>query len=1453
MKMRQKNSQNLELEIQNLKNQLEKQKTRVALMDKIIQGMHSTLVLDDILQIAVNELHKALNVSRCLIFRPNPEKQMVAEHISEATIEGNSLIGIKCNFYSYYNQLLSQGEAWEFTTVNDEELPEIIKDSAKSCNISAALIVPLLHQNRYIGGISLHQCDRDREWQTDEIEFVKIIATHCALAIHQAELYQQLENRAFLLITEMQNIKETKRLQKERDRFFNHSLDLMVIADFNGYFQQINPAWTKTLGYSLEELQGKHYSEFLHPEDWETVKIIESQKNSGEPIISLQNRYLSKKGFYCWLSWNIIFFPEERLMYGFARDINEHKHTENLLHQLNEELESRVQIRSNTLKELNQILLAEIADRKIAQQKLLETQEQLQAILDYSPTVIYLTDLNHKYLLINRKYENLIQAKSENVIGKNIYEFFPQKIADTFVANNQKVIETKTSIEIEEIIPQSDGIHTYLSIKFPLRNSKGVIYAVCGISTNITDRVSAENALRQNELHLRLALNAALMGTWEWNILAGEIIWSEQTEVIFGFLPGTFPKTFKAFINAVHGDDRPFVTQAISYALRDKVPYDIEYRIIHTNGSIRWVASKGDILRNQTGNPGGMRGIIMDITDRKEAEAQIRDSEFKLRTIINNSNDSISLKDINGKYLLINPAGAKFLGLTIKDILGKTDLELFTPETGEKIWQKDREVMTAKRPKTYEEIGESNGIKRTYLSTKCPYFSPQGELLGIIGICRDITASKQAENDLRESEARYRLMAENSTDMISRHDPNGIYLYASPACRILLGYEPEEIIGHSAYNFFHPEDLLTIQNSHTSILEKSDTSTIIYRILRKDGSYTWFETTSKAVYFPDNKEIQELICVSRDISDRKQVENALRESEERFRRIFQDAPIGIILNNTDGKTLLVNPAFCQLLGYTETELKETTFYKFTHPDDLAQELPYIQGCLQGEINSYKMEKRYIKKNGEIVWVNLTSGIIKDSSGKICYALGMIEDITDRKQTEERLKLRERAITASNNGIIIVDAKHSDMPIIYVNPAFEKITGYLAEEVIGKNGRFLQYNQTNQEELEKLRFAIHHGKDCSVVLRNSRKNGSLFWNELSISPIYDNQGNLTHYIGIQTDITDRKEAEEALQQAKDQLQAVLDAVPGLVSWIKSDLHYLGVNQHLAKTFNLKTEDFIGQEIGFLNSSEFTKFIKEFFTKPDLSASQVIETYANGRSRNYLIAAQKYQQGTAAVSVGIDITERKQAEERLKASLKEKEVLLKEIHHRVKNNLQIVSSLLKLQSGYIKDKEALALFKDSYNRVHSMALIHEKLYRTADLARIDVGDYIRTLLSNLFSSYGVSSIAIKLNLEIDKIFLDVDTAIPCGLIINELVSNSLKYAFPHATSGEITISFKSVNNTHFALNVSDNGIGISSDIDIEELESLGLQLVLNLIEQLSGCFDLDVTNGTSFKIQFPQTKN
>ena len=220
---------------------------------------------------------------------------------------------------------------------------------------------------------------------------------------------------------------------------------------------------------------------------------------------------------------------------------------------------------------------------------------------------------------------------------------------------------------------------------------------------------------------------------------------------------------------------------------------------------------------------------------------------------------------------------------------------------------------------------------------------------------------------------------------------------------------------------------------------------------------------------------------------------------------------------------------------------------------------------------------------------------------------------------------------------------------------------------------------------------------------------------------------------------------------------------------------------------------------------------------------------------------------AQELQIELVERERIEEQIKASLQEKEVLLKEIHHRVKNNLQVISSLLDLQASHIQDERAIEMFRDSQNRVSSMGLIHERLYQAEDLARIDFSDYIQDLVNNLFYSYSVDATAVQPAIQVNEVVLDVDRGIPCGLIINELVSNSLKYAFPEGRSGEIQIILQN-SAGKVRLVVDDNGIGIPEGIDLQNTPSLGLKLVNTLVRQLKGTVTLERGEGTRFTIDF-----
>jgi two-component sensor histidine kinase len=218
---------------------------------------------------------------------------------------------------------------------------------------------------------------------------------------------------------------------------------------------------------------------------------------------------------------------------------------------------------------------------------------------------------------------------------------------------------------------------------------------------------------------------------------------------------------------------------------------------------------------------------------------------------------------------------------------------------------------------------------------------------------------------------------------------------------------------------------------------------------------------------------------------------------------------------------------------------------------------------------------------------------------------------------------------------------------------------------------------------------------------------------------------------------------------------------------------------------------------------------------------------------------------------DITDQKELVKQLEQSLDEKEILLKEIHHRVKNNLMIISSLLNLQSGYIKDKESQDIFKESQNRARSMALIHERLYKSSDLKKLDFSEYITSLATELFHTYVADPSLIKLQINVENIFLDINTAIPLGLIVNELITNSLKHAFPNGRKGEINVEFhEKGENCEFI--VKDNGIGFPKDIDYKKTDSLGLQIVTNLTNQIDGKIELNMKNGTEFKINFKEVE-
>jgi len=356
-----------------------------------------------------------------------------------------------------------------------------------------------------------------------------------------------------------------------------------------------------------------------------------------------------------------------------------------------------------------------------------------------------------------------------------------------------------------------------------------------------------------------------------------------------------------------------------------------------------------------------------------------------------------------------------------------------------------------------------------------------------------------------------------------------------------------------------------------------------------------------------------------------------------------------------------------------------------------------------------------------------------------------------------------------------------------------------------------------------------------------------------------------YEQAQQEITERKRTEKTLRESEERYRNLFERVPVGLYRTTPEGQVLDVNPALAQMLGYPDrESLLAINVidGYVNPQdrkqwqaliEHKEAVSEFETcwrRYDGTVIWVRDSartirHANGRVLCYEGAVE-------------DITDRKRAEEQIQASLREKEVLLKEIHHRVKNNLQVVSSLLDFQSEYIKDQLTLEMFRESQNRIRSMALIHEQLYQPKDLARIDFAEYIRDLTDCLLQSYGANGDAVTLKIHVADILLGIDTAIPCGLIINELVSNALKYAFPSPSRtggkegrGEILVALHS-DNDQLTLIVSDNGVGFQRDLDFPNAETLGLRLVNMLSRQLKGTIELDRSDGTTFKITFARPK-
>jgi PAS domain S-box-containing protein len=903
----------------------------------------------------------------------------------------------------------------------------------------------------------------------------------------------------------------------------------------------------------------------------------------------------------------------------------------------------------------------DITDRKVAEEKLRESEERYQSLFNRSLDLIYIHDLEGNFLdanasaldLLGYSKEEIPQVSFQNLVG-------PDELQKAKAATETIVKEGSHSGLIEYRLKLKNGGFVDVETKGTLVAHDGKPYAIFGIARDITCRNQAEQIRKSYEARLNSAMEIGSLAWWEMDLPDGTIRFDDRKATMLGYSPEKFHH-YRDFTALLHPDDYEAAMQAMRNHIEGgESRYHTDYRILNAAGDYLWFRDVGGITRRHTdGSPATVTGIVIDIT-----------------------------------------------------------------------------------------------------------------------------ASKLAEEALSATDARFRAIIQNSSDVIRILDRKGMVVYESVSSERILGYPPGSIIGRDPFEYVHPDDIERVKNDLSEVYEKKNNGIPTeFRIRKADGEYLWVDSIGSNLL--DVAGVNGIVITTRSIQQRKQAEeqinktlHQLERSEALLRKVYDILPIGLWLADKNGKLLFGNPAGVKIWGAEPlVPLEEYGVFKARRypsgeeiaPDDWALSHTILEGVTikdeMIEIDAFDGKKKII--------LNYTAPLY-DAAGTLDGAIVVNQEITGKVLAEQALTDNQARLSTAMDIAGLVNWEYDVASGMFTFD--DRFYAFFETTADREGGNLMSADTYMQEfvypedrpkvlaEIQKLLATTDPAYSGQMEHRITPRDGSIRTIIARYATVMGPDGKVIRTYGANQDITDRK----------------------------------------------------------LMESEIC------------SLNVVLEQRVKDRTEALVETNEKLEE---------ENVQRLETEKKLQASYDEKVMLLKEIHHRVKNNLQIIASLLNLQSRYIKDESTLAAIRESQNRVKAMALVHEKLYRSEDISHISLQDYIKFLGTGLFQFYDAKLRGIRFNLDIHDIEVDIDTAIPLGLIINELISNSLKYAFPEGKTGEVVISVSKEGRTLTVL-FRDTGIGIPADLDWRNTPSLGLRLVITLIDQMNGTIELDRSAGTLF---------
>jgi PAS domain S-box-containing protein len=1093
-----------------------------------------------------------------------------------------------------------------------------------------------------------------------------------------------------------------------------------------------------------------------------------------------------------------------------------------------------------------------------------------------------------------------IWGRDRNLLYEN-----PQELIDAIYPEDRDRITAAMKAQSlgkpynqEYRIIRPDGEVRWISAcAFPLKNKLGEVSRVVGVAEDITKSKEVETQLQL----VQEILETALSNTQDrflnlFNSISQQLWFANKDGLVEFYNQYGLDYLGCDFADAlgdnwhkwIHPEDLPLHIASWQRSVATGNTFEIEARLLSgLNNTYCWYRIHAVPLRDSQGNISSWFGTNTDIHKRKLIEAALQLSEERSLSIVEIASDIIWEVDEHFTFTYISSKVQEILGYEPEEVIGKTPFEAFlSPDEAQRVAAIIIPIVTAQEPFKQIEVRKNHkdGFHIFMEISGFPVFNADGQYQGYRGVGINVNERKLGENLLRESEESLRLMIEGVKDYaILMLDVEGKITKWNSGVESITGYKAEELIGKHFSCFFPAKDIANqVPQQEIAIATNTGRYECNGWRIRQDGSRFWANVVISALYQP-NGELKGFAKITCDITEQRNTEIELLK----FRKVIECTGDAVCITDEIGHATYINPAFKEFLGYEIPELNQYgglhRIYTFLNRS--VENSATITAGLswQGEILVCAADDRDLP-------MYLRADAVRDPlTDEIIAMIGIHTNFSEQKFLEQELDLRDRAIAASRDGMVIVDMRLPNMPLSYVNKAFEEMSGYSMVEAIGQNSRFLYGRDRHQPEFETLRQAIQERQECTVIIRNYHRNGTMFWNKLSVSPVFNKKRKLTHYIGIQTNISERVLAEATLRISKARLEYLLCSSPGALytQKIYPEFTKSYISPNISNLLGYSAIEFLENSQHWKNNIHPEDKAKALLAIPEiLKEGQFAQEYRfahqNGSYRWVLDQCKLIcdEHGNPLEIVGFitDITQRKQLEEDLKIAL-EKEKELSELKsrfvsmtsHEFRTPLSTILSSSELLEHYrhkwTLEKQTLHLHRIQSSVKHLTKLLNDVLTIGKTEAGkfhfqpewINFTDYFNNLVEETrINNHNTHTIEFLCECQLTETYMDKNLL---EHIFSNLLSNAIKYS---PTNSTIKFAIATSNDKAIFI-IKDQGIGIPKE-DLPHLfdsfhraknvgniqgTGLGLSIVKKCVDIHQGTIKIDseLQIGTTFTITLP----